>query len=189
MDMDFVRKRITELRMLNGKSEYQLSYDMGHSKNYIHNLVSGHFQPSVTELLYLIDLLGVTPRDFFDEDAEYRNPVLAKEIMDSIKDMDEEDLKAVLGVVRRLKGKETLPKQLFIPASWAQLPAVVEYRVSVIVQAQVNVVAMRIRINANLVSHLYNVLQIAQAETRVEIVVNRNVSDALGYLYIQLIQF
>ena len=108
MDMDFVRKRITELRMLNGKSEYQLSYDMGHSKNYIHNLVAGHFQPSVTELLYLIDLLGVTPRDFFDDEADYRNPVIAKEIMDSIKDMDEEDLKAVLGVVRRLKGKETL---------------------------------------------------------------------------------
>lgn len=108
MDMDFVRKRITELRMLNGKSEYQLSYDMGHSKNYIHNLVAGHFQPSVTELLYLIDLLGVTPRDFFDEEADYRNPVIAKEIMDSIKGMDEEDLKAVLGVVRRLKGKETL---------------------------------------------------------------------------------
>ena len=108
MDMDFVRKRITELRMLNGKSEYQLSYDMGHSKNYIHNLVAGHFQPSVTELLYLIDLLGVTPRDFFDEEADYRNPVIAKEIMDSIKDMDEEDLKAVLGVVRRLKGKETV---------------------------------------------------------------------------------
>ena len=108
MDMDFVRKRITELRMLNGKSEYQLSYDMGHSKNYIHNLVAGHFQPSVTELLYLIDLLGVTPRDFFNEEADYRNPVIAKEIMDSIKDMDEEDLKAVLGVVRRLKGKETL---------------------------------------------------------------------------------
>ena len=108
MDMDFVRKRITELRMLNGKSEYQLSYDMGHSKNYIHNLVAGHFQPSVTELLYLIDLLGVTPRDFFDEEADYRNPVIAKEIIDSIKDMDEEDLKAVLGVVRRLKGKETL---------------------------------------------------------------------------------
>ena len=108
MDMDFVRKRITELRMLNGKSEYQLSYDMGHSKNDIHNLVAGHFQPSVTELLYLIDLLGVTPRDFFDEEADYRNPVIAKEIMDSIKDMDEEDLKAVLGVVRRLKGKETL---------------------------------------------------------------------------------
>ena len=105
MDMDFVRKRITELRMLNGKSEYQLSYDMGHSKNYIHNLVGVHFQPSVTELLYLIELLGVNPRDFFDEDAEYKNPVLAKEIMDGIKNMGEEDLQAVLGVVRRLNEK------------------------------------------------------------------------------------
>ena len=105
MDMYFVRKRITELRMLNGKSEYQLSYDMGHSKNYIHNLVGGHFQPSVTELLYLIELLGVTPRDFLDEDAEYKNPVLAKEIMDGIKNMGEEDLQAVLGVVRRLNEK------------------------------------------------------------------------------------
>lgn len=68
-------------------------------------LPAGHFQPSVTELLYLIDLLGVTPRDFFDEEAEYRNPVLAKEIMDGIKDMDEDDLRAILAVVRRLKEK------------------------------------------------------------------------------------
>lgn len=42
------------------------------------------------------------------EDAEYRNPVLAKEIMDAIKDMDEEDLQAVLAVVRRLREKENL---------------------------------------------------------------------------------
>ena len=42
------------------------------------------------------------------EDAEYRNPVLAKEIMDAIKDMDEEDLQAVLAVVRRLREKESL---------------------------------------------------------------------------------
>ena len=42
------------------------------------------------------------------EDAEYRNPALAKEIMDAIKDMDEEDLQAVLAVVRRLREKESL---------------------------------------------------------------------------------
>ena len=41
-------------------------------------------------------------------DAEYRNPVLTKEIMDAIKDMDEEDLLAVLAVVRRLREKENL---------------------------------------------------------------------------------
>lgn len=106
MDMDFVRNRITELRMLRGKSEYQLSYDTGHSKNYIHNIVTGYSQPSVTELLYLIENLGVTPRDFFDEDTEYKNPLLAKQIMDGLKDMDEDDLRAVLAVVERLGKKD-----------------------------------------------------------------------------------
>ena len=38
MDMDYIRKKITQLRMAKGLSEYQLSYDLGHSKNYIHNI-------------------------------------------------------------------------------------------------------------------------------------------------------
>ena len=61
MEMDFIRNRITELRVKKGVSEYQLSYDLGHSKNYIHNIVTGYSQPSVKELLYLIDTLGITP--------------------------------------------------------------------------------------------------------------------------------
>lgn len=60
MEMDFIRNRITELRIKKGVSEYQLSYDLGHSKNYIHNIVTGYSQPSVKELLYLIDTLGIT---------------------------------------------------------------------------------------------------------------------------------
>ena len=54
MEMDFIRNRITELRVKKGVSEYQLSYDLGHSKNYIHNIVTGYSQPSVKELLYLM---------------------------------------------------------------------------------------------------------------------------------------
>lgn len=69
MEMEFIRNRITELRLKKGVSEYQLSYDLGHSKNYIHNIVTGYSQPSVKELLYLIDTLGITPRLFFDEEA------------------------------------------------------------------------------------------------------------------------
>lgn len=68
MEMDFIRNRITELRVKKGISEYQLSYDLGHSKNYIHNIVTGYSQPSVKELLYLIDTLGIAPRLFFDEE-------------------------------------------------------------------------------------------------------------------------
>lgn len=88
-----------------GVSEYQLSYDLGHSKNYIHNIVTGYSQPSVKELLYLIDTLGITPRLFFDEEAEYRNPILVQEIIDGIKSMNDQDLEAVLLMVRRLNEK------------------------------------------------------------------------------------
>ena len=61
MDIEYVRQRITELRVKRNISEYQLSYNVGHSKNYVHNIVSGYSQPSVKELLYLIEALGVTP--------------------------------------------------------------------------------------------------------------------------------
>jgi transcriptional regulator with XRE-family HTH domain len=107
MDIEYVRQKITELRLKRNLSEYQLSYNVGHSKNYVHNIVSGCSQPSVKELLYLIDALGVTPRDFFDETIEFRNPYLSKKIIDGIKEMPDENLEAVLLIVERLNGKTT----------------------------------------------------------------------------------
>ena len=79
MEMDFIRNRITELRVKKGISEYQLSYDLGHSKNYIHNIVTGYSQPSVKELLYLIDTLGITPRLFFDEETIFYKGIMPSE--------------------------------------------------------------------------------------------------------------
>ena len=34
MDEKFVRDRITQLRLRKGVSEYQMSYDLGHSRGY-----------------------------------------------------------------------------------------------------------------------------------------------------------
>ena len=102
MDIEYVRQRITELRIKRNISEYQLSYDVGHSKNYVHNIVTGYSQPSVKELLYLIEALGVTPRDFFDENVEFSNPFLSRKIMEGIKGMSDENLEAVLLIIERL---------------------------------------------------------------------------------------
>lgn len=38
MTDDFVRNRITQLRLQKGVSEYQMSYDLGHSRGYIYNI-------------------------------------------------------------------------------------------------------------------------------------------------------
>ena len=81
---------------------------MYHGENGGGGIVYGdglYSQPSVKELLYLIDTLGITPRLFFDEEAEYRNPILVQEIIDGIKSMNDQDLEAVLLMVRRLNEK------------------------------------------------------------------------------------
>jgi hypothetical protein len=41
MDIEFVRERITQLRIQKGVSEYKMSYDLGHSRGYINNISSG----------------------------------------------------------------------------------------------------------------------------------------------------
>lgn len=105
MDMEFVRDRITRLRIQSGKSEYQLSYDLGHSKNYIHNIVNGYSQPSVKELLYLIEILGTTPREFFDDALSGASALLVGQISEILHTLDEADLKLLLTLAKRLKGE------------------------------------------------------------------------------------
>ena len=45
MDEQFVRDRITQLRLRKGVSEYKMSYDLGHSRSDIHNISSGKTTP------------------------------------------------------------------------------------------------------------------------------------------------
>lgn len=45
----FVLDRITQLRISRGLSEYQLSYELGHSRGYINNISSGKSLPSMSE--------------------------------------------------------------------------------------------------------------------------------------------
>ena len=47
MDEKFVRERITQLRLRKGVSEYRMSYDLGHSRGYVHNISSGKALPPI----------------------------------------------------------------------------------------------------------------------------------------------
>ena len=52
---EFLRKRITQLRMQKGVSEYQMSYDLGHCRGYINNISSGKSLPSITEFFSICE--------------------------------------------------------------------------------------------------------------------------------------
>ena len=103
MDAKFIRDRISFLRTKKGISEYKMSLDLGHSKGYIQSISSGKSFPSVPELLYICEYLGVTPKEFFDEESN--NPQLVQELYNLTKDMPEKDLKVLINTAERLNEK------------------------------------------------------------------------------------
>ena len=100
MDEDFVRERITTLRLKKGVSEYQMSYDLGHSRGYIYNISSGKALPPLKEFFAICDYFGLTPAQFFDEGTQ--NPELIQKAVSGMKQLNESDLLMLLGLINRL---------------------------------------------------------------------------------------
>jgi len=100
LDNEFIRKRITELRIKKGVSEYKMSLDLGHSRSYMQSIVSGRSLPSMAEFLYICKYLGVTPSDFFDEEID--NLALIKKALEGISRLSERDLSLLLSLIERL---------------------------------------------------------------------------------------
>lgn len=104
MDEKFVRERITQLRLRKGVSEYRMSYDLGHSRGYVHNISSGKALPPMKEFFAICDYFGLTPQQFFDEGTQ--NPELIQKAIAGMKQLDETDLLTLLGLINRLLEKK-----------------------------------------------------------------------------------
>lgn len=102
MELSFIRNRITELRMKKGVSEVKMSRDLGHSNSYITQITSGRSNPSIQELLYIIDYLGVSPSLFFEEES-IDEPILIQQINHDLRNLSEADLLMLISVISRIK--------------------------------------------------------------------------------------
>ena len=100
MDGTFIRNRITELRLKKGVSEYQMSYDLGHSRSYIYNISSGKCLPPMAEFLEICNYFGITPSQFFDDSTE--NPALLQSAIDELRKLNDDDMMLIIGHIRRL---------------------------------------------------------------------------------------
>ena len=103
MDEQFIRDRISSLREEKGISERKMSLDLGHSTSYIRSIISGRSMPSMGEFLYICEYLGVTPKEFFDE--ETNDPQLVRELYNISLSLEKEDLEVLLSMAKRLKEK------------------------------------------------------------------------------------
>lgn len=62
---EFVRTRITELRIARGVSEHRMSLDLDKCGSYVRSITSGRALPSLNELFNICTYFGITPADFF----------------------------------------------------------------------------------------------------------------------------
>lgn len=97
---EFVRERITQLRLKKDVSEYQMSYDLGHSRGYIYNISSGKALPPLKEFFAICDYFGLTPQQFFDDSTE--NPELIARALEGMRKLDERDMRILLELIDRM---------------------------------------------------------------------------------------
>lgn len=103
IDAEFIRTRITQLRLKKGVSEYKMSYDLGHSRSYIYNISSGKSLPPMAEFLQICDYFGITPVQFFDDTLN--NPALLQTAVNELKKLNDDDLIMVISVLQRITQK------------------------------------------------------------------------------------
>ena len=103
MDQQFIRERISNLRVKKNVSEYRMSTDLGHSKNYIQSISSGRSLPSMNEFLYICEYLGVTPKEFFDDSIG--EPMLVQRLYELSRDLSEDNLKILIALAEKLNVK------------------------------------------------------------------------------------
>ena len=84
MDEEFIRNRITELRLKKGISEYQLSLELGQNRGYIQAISSGRALPSMKQFLNICEYFEV------------------KKALDGIRTLSDDDLIILLGLIARL---------------------------------------------------------------------------------------
>lgn len=99
MDEEFIRKRITQLRLQKNVSEYRMSIDLGHSRSYIQSISSGRALPSMSEFLYICDYFNITPVDFFD--TQSHETLLVQELNDLSKNLSKDDLNILIQLSKR----------------------------------------------------------------------------------------
>lgn len=104
MDEKFIANRITELRVKKNISEYQMSLDLGKNKSYIQNISSGRSMPSMSQFLEICNYFNITPQQFFDE--ELHNLPLYQKANDLLKQLDDDDMMAVIPILNRLTTKK-----------------------------------------------------------------------------------
>lgn len=111
MDCSFIGKRITELRLARGISEYQMSLELGQSRSYVQGITSGKNMPSVKQLFNVADYFNISLAEFFAENNGAAVTPIQLEAIHEIRTMSDADVKLLLDIISRFKSGGNTPDE------------------------------------------------------------------------------
>lgn len=97
---DFLRNRISTLRMQKGVSARDMSLSIGQNGNFINSIESGKSLPSIPSFFYICEYFEISPKQFFDE--EEAAPGLLNDLIRELKKLDETQLESLMPLVKSL---------------------------------------------------------------------------------------
>lgn len=101
--IEWFYKRLTELRMQKGVSARDMSLSLGQSESYINKIENKRTLPSFTGFLYICEYFGLTPQEFFNQNAAA--PQRTKELLSELEKLTPEQTEHVLQIVRDIQNK------------------------------------------------------------------------------------
>ena len=100
MEKEEFMNRLSRLRMNKGVSARDMSLSIGQSAGYINNIENGVNYPSMQSFFYICEYLGITPREFFED--ENNDPVKTKELLQAIKGLNADQLDHLIALAKGL---------------------------------------------------------------------------------------
>ena len=101
---EFVPERLANLRLQKGVSARDMSLSLGQANNYINNIENKKSLPAMQSFFYICEYLGVTPKEFFDEENLY--PETLQEFIAEAKKLDSKSMTYILGIMKELNSKK-----------------------------------------------------------------------------------
>ena len=92
--------RLARLRTEKGVSARDMSLSIGQNPSYINNIETGKAMPSMSAFFFICDYLGITPKEFFDTEAE--QPEELRELIKNLKRLDRRQFKNIAEIVEGL---------------------------------------------------------------------------------------
>ncbi|MCM1086851.1 MAG: helix-turn-helix domain-containing protein [Blautia sp.] len=97
---DDFAKRLTQLRIEKDVSAREMSLSLGQSESYINRIESRKMLPSMTVFFYICEYFGITPGEFFIDDAAPSMELLAA--LKKLQSLDSEKRRHILDVISDL---------------------------------------------------------------------------------------